>query len=446
MKKKIYLAGIISFCISLLAGCESKQSETTVATGTDALVLEEISSEDEIPETVSEVVNGEYGSAVIEAEVKLPEKYNTCSIVELETDFYDDQDIKDIATQIFDDGSYFLYMPYNNEQIAFLQGKLAELAPLATDPKEIRQFEDAQFMLEYNLVNLAEKHDEIDGEIKFYNVSEDGIGEEYTCNIFGTIDGINYFLSFTKSEEEYCFMELKKWRDVSHSYMDIGDECFDVKLSGNACTYSIEEAEELALEYVKGLGYEDFGVVRTYNAICGTTYDGETNIVEGYNVYLGRTYNSFNVPISYENYNEMYNLVYWDVTQNANQRRISEDIIEFVKVYVDSNGVNTVQINNPMKLTEVLSENTTMLSFDKVHDVAKDTMKTIVDEWQYTEYVDSIELGYDYVVEEGKIVLIPVWYYYSGEDQTSNYPFRWIFVEINAIDGTIVYSQISDLE
>lgn len=435
MKKK-YITGVVLMILCAMTGCGSKTETTTVATGTDALVLEEISSEDEIPETVSEVVEGEKGCVTIDAEVILPEKYNSCKLIELETDYYDDLTLKNLAEQIFDDGSYFIYMPYNKEQIAFLQGKLAELAPLATDEKEIRAFEDAEFFLEYNLANLTYEAEEIDGEIKFYKVSDNEESTEYICDIFGTIDGKNYYLSVVKSEGAYCYFSLKEWKMRNMGYNNVGDESFDVRLSGNLCSYTKEEAEELAYEYIKELGYEEYTVVRTYNSICDTTYDGEVNSVDAYTIYFGRQHDSVEVSYSYNNYNEDYDTAWFYDEDGYLQRRAGS---EYISVCVNSEGIATVEINNPLKVKEILSQDVAMLSFDTVNEIAKEEFKEMTDEWEgWFATIDEISFGYDYIYEEDTIVLIPVWYYFEEEDSTRTFAYKHICVEINALDGSVI--------
>lgn len=440
MKKK-YITGVVIILLCAMTGCGSKKETTTVATGTDALVLEEISSEDEIPETVSEVVEGEKGSVTIDAEVILPEKYNTCKLLELETNYYYDESLKNLVEQIFDEGSYFLYMPYNKEQIAFLQGKLTELAPLATDEREIMAFEDAQFFLEYDLANLTYEVEEISDEIKFYKVSEDEESTEYICDVFGTIDGKNYYLSVVKSDGAYCYVSLKEWKMRNSDYQCVGDESFDVKLSGNVCSYTKDEAEELALEYVKSLGYEEFAPVRTYNSIYNTTYDGEVNSVDAYTIYLGREYDSVQVPYFYENYSEGYD-TNWHFDENGNLQRGSGS--EYIRVCVNSEGIAVVEINNPLKVKEVLSTDVTMLSFDTVNEIAKDEAKKMADEWDgYYSTIDEVAFGYDYIYEDSAIVLAPVWYYYEKEDSTRTFAYKHICIEINALDGTVIEGLIN---
>ncbi len=442
MKNKLYMATVGILLIASLTGCGDENKTTTVATGTDALILEDTSEEGNASENIYEEIV--YGDSVvtIDATIIKPKEYESCKCIELERNYIEDSDIETLANIIFDEGSYFLYMPYNREQIAAMQDKLTELMQFSTDEEEQKAFEIELEELEKTLSNITEEI-EIGDAYRFYNVWGDDENGEQVCNIFGTIDGENYLLGFRKLGSQHCFVKLTPWRDKYYEYYDMGDESFEIRLYGNTCAYTEEEARDLALQYVKELGFGDYVIVDSYNAMRGAVFD-EEQAIDGYNVYLGREYENYKMPFSYENYSEYGNMYTFDEWGNAT----ADGFSEYVKVYVDSDGVCTFDIYNPMKHMEVISENTIMLEFDKIHEIALEEMEMILETWgtRVNININDIELGYDYIEQDGKIVLLPVWYYYYRDDNTSTNYRRMTFVEINAIDGSIVYSQISGLE
>ena len=475
MKKKILYTGILALTLLGLTACGGKKEvDYNVTEGEDGQVTEQAAnSQMEIPETLAYELEGKTSYIRVNATVNLPDKYNQCSVVEFSKKPYEDADIKYYADKIFDPGSYFLYMPYSAEQVAYCRDKINEIIVGCQD-ENFKAYLEQYYIVQINYrETLLSGDEEIDGELKFYNVLANPYDEslEYTnkCQLMGTIDGVYYTLTFEKNDINY-HMYLRRVGD--YSTQEVGAESFDMKVTGNLCEYTQEEAENLAREYVDGLGYGELAVVKSINVrkqsvvykyvdessggIISvkesdnvsnnvTVYvDGDikgTEQIEGYKIYFGRKYGGYSLTYTDDNY-WGYDGYGQYSTFEGNQDWFSiTDLNEFIGVYVDSQGVCEVDIVNPLIQENIATENAVLVDFEDVNEIAKNQLQTYADNYRNNLNIVEIELGYTFAKEDGKLALVPAWYFFDdsyGEDR--QYYYRHANTIINALDGSVIYS------
>ncbi len=450
--KKTAIAGLITIAILSLTACGKKQVDYNVTeTPGGAEITEAGDNQDtietEIPDTLTYELEGKMAYIKVNATVKIPDKYNQCSVVEFSKKPYEDADIKYYADKIFDPGSYFLFMPYSAEQIAYCRDKINDIISGSED-ENFKAFLEEYYIFKLNYrETLLSGDEEIDGELKFYNVIANPYDEslEYTnmCQLMGTIDGVYYTLTFEKNDINY-HMYLRRVGD--YSTQEIGAESFDMKLTGNLCEYSQEEAENLAREYVDGLGYGELSVVKSINTTKQTVLHTGDDIkgieqIEGYKIYFGRKYGGYSLTYTADNYWGYAGYGQYS-TFEGNQDWFSiTDLNEFIGVYVDSQGICEIDIVNPLVEENVVTENAVLLDFEDMNEVAKNQLQIYADNYKNNFNIVELELGYTFVKEDGKIALVPAWYLfdgYSGEDRQIYH--RHANMSINALDGTILYA------
>lgn len=454
--KIINTLAVVMLVVFSLPGCGDKNNTTSVATGTDALILEEVPDESEIVENVTYESTGSKGTVSIDASVITPEKIDDCSVYSLEFDFFDDDDLKTLVENIFDEGSYFLYMPYTSEEINLIREKFTAMAPYAQTPDEAQAFSDALFDLDYREENLKSDAPEIDGEIKFYNMAEYTDYEdlsEYQCNVFGTIDGKNAVVYFSKDDYN-CQMRLCLFEFINRTVDNTGDDTYDMRTYGNACSYTMSEAESLAENFVAALGYENMAIAKTYNTVIysmqqtGDTYtddnDNDNEIADftqvselsGYNIYFSRGYGDYAVTYGDTAFQSMYGAYYYD-ENGENPYKVTGN--EFIRVYVSDSGVTEVEFCNPMKEVEFIAGDVRLLDFESINEIALEKFDLLADEYKDEFDVNEIELGYSIIEEEGNYVIIPTWSYMHHADDAHNYVYMLNYLSINAMDGSIVW-------
>ena len=257
----------------------------------------------------------------------------------------------------------------------------------------------------------------------------------------GTIDGEYYIMNFQRSGNNSCFLLD---RMDNNSYLsDMGSECFDVKLDGNACTYTQEESEEIAQEFVKKLGYSNMTIIQTNNVKkeAPSEYIGEGEFtVEGYNIYFAREYDSYSLA-----YNSMYFEGWlsgaYVFDGDGNMMMGSYECPESIRVYVDSKGVCQLELWNPWEEKGVVAENVNMISFEDVDQIAQKEFKNYADNYVGNYTIDEVVLGYTVVHSGDSVSLVPAWYYYADAcDENDAMFFKNAKVIINALDGTVEYS------
>lgn len=445
MRKKS-AAGLVVLMLCALMGCGKKEVDYVDSTEGQNGEIQTVTestvavSDEDIPEQLEYTITGDKGTIEVAAEVKLPEDYERCTVMELADDTLEDEDIKAMADKVFDEGSYFLYMPYNMEEIEYLRDKLTTASENAANEDETKIFEAT--LNGFNDEEALAEVDEAYEELKFYpdHRTDDG---GYFCRLFGSIDGRYYLMTFEKDDKNSS-INIRRWdRTVQFQLNDVPADGIDMNLSGNASTYSQEESEEIAEEFVKKLGYDQYDVAQTNNTMFALVDGGlgeiilePRGLIEGYNVYLGRSYNNYSMTYSSESWimamaeeRDYYGEYKLEKFENS----------ECVRVYVDSQGVCDFKIYNPMQEVGPMNEEIVFQSFDKVDSIAQEEMQKLADNNSGKYKIDSVELGYGIVNNDGKKALIPVWYYFGkGSTTNSNFYQKNALVLINALDGTVI--------
>ncbi len=449
MKRKTALV-LVGVMLCSLMGCGKKDVDysgaTESANGEVAVESQTTVAESiVIPENAEYTITGAKGTIEVAAEIKVPEDYERCTVMELSRVVYEDEDIKAMADKIFDEGSYFLYMPYNEEAKAFLRDKLTTASESAANDWDAKTFE--YVLAKFDEEDFFAASDESFEELKFYpdHRTEE---EVYFCDIFGAVDGRWYILSFQKDGNN-CGYNLLRWdRFVGYQLGDYSPDSLEVRTMGNASTYTQEESEAMAMEFVKELGYEGYGLVQSNIAFFVSTLaenpemvqrDESISGIDGYDVYLGRKYNNYSMAYSSDSWIMGY--LYLDGTELKFDKYPVEKFenSECIRVYVDGQGICEMRVYNPMEEVGPMNDEIVFLPYDKVDSIAQDAMQSYADNNSGKIKIESIELAYGIVDENGKKALIPVWYYF-GIDPLENEGFvrRDALIMINALDGAVI--------
>lgn len=425
--KKIAIAlAIVMLCP--LSGCGKKQVDYSDATEGQAEV-----AEDGIPQHLEYTITGEVTDVVVNADVVVPDAYKSCTIMELTKKTFETSDIEYYVDYLFDEGTDFLYMPYNKEEFAEIKGNMEPLLKQTTDPGMMDAFNCAMEEPE----SYPETEEEMFDEYRLYNMITDE-----RCQIFGAIDGEYYVLSFFQDETN-CVMMLERFDNTSPNLWleDVAEDDYYLRTSGNICTYTQEEAEKLALDYVKELGYDDFSIIQTNNTQSEYWFkEGDKEVaVDGYSIYLGRTY---------DNYSYLYSTSYCpDYSIDGHivfgeNGSYKEKIHEYIRVYVDSKGIRHMYYFNPMEEKGILTQEAELLDFSKVQAVADENFKRMADLEIYGYGMDvnisEIRLAYGYVSDGDNRTLIPMWYFLSKDEIAGFAGANYVQFIINALDGNIV--------
>ncbi len=441
--KKTIITGLITIAILSLTACSNQKQVdyTTEATeeAADAMV------ESEIPDKVSYELIGEGGTIIVDADIILPENHDKCSVVEYSIKRFTDEDVKSLVEKIFDKDSYFLYMPYSEEQIEIAKDKLTTIRDASTDERERYTLQNELLNLDNRIKNLSPAFKDMEQieELKLYTIpEEDGWHPEIEkCCLIGAIDGRYYYMLIAQSADKgNVIMKLQLLRDMNNDANgNLGSDSLDVQIYENKCVYSKDEAKKLATDYIQSLGYTDYEAIEEFDC-KENNYAPSQDIREmnSYNIYFGRKKDGYKVAYNTSNCPDFFIDTVWDAYIAGNNTAT-----EYIKVNVDSEGVSELTVFNPMKEERILDSHAKLLSFENIDSIAKEDLQSYID-YTFdgmqikTININEIELGYGYTYDQetDRYALIPVWFYMIDENR-SNFDFgRTDFANYNAMDGS----------
>lgn len=426
------------------------ESSVTMEEATDGTTGEIVY--EEAPEHIAYHVFCDKVTVTVDAVINLPNKYEQCKVVELEKAVMTDEELKSYVESTFDEGSYFLYMPYSEDEIANAKDKLINIVAQTADENLNNVINDVLIpKLDESVDTYADSDNTITEEIKYQNLNVvAAMGNQLVpcemCNVIGTIDG-EYYIIEAYRDNTNQFVRLSKLSDTGKATTDVGSGYAEMIGEANSCEYSMEEAQQLALDYVNGLGIENMSVVYTadvlsssYNAeeeivYAGAGYDASSKL-DGYNVYLARSYDDYKTVFSTQEFMNWYNVAYEDA---ASGELITVRGSEYIRVWVTSDGISCYEYCNEMTEKNVTAESASLLDFNSVNEMAKDYLIEYGNNYGATFEIDKITLGYATVEQDGEYTIIPAWYYFMTDGDENNIDsFEMPVVVINALDGSCV--------
>ena len=123
---------------------------------------------------------------------------------------------------------------------------------------------------------------------------------------------------------------------------------------------------------------------------------------------------------------------------------------EVITLVVDDDGIQAMQYNQPIEITQVLDDDCELLAFDQIMDIARTILplRYAYEEGSFEDIrakIDRITLGYMVTFSRSGTAsceLIPVWDFFGRVDFNGN-DFFWdkpfqALLTISAIDGTII--------
>ena len=225
---------------------------------------------------------------------------------------------------------------------------------------------------------------------------------------------------------------------VYFSTPDTGDDLTDVDMSStNVCTFSKDEAQSIADEFVNKIGMADVTLNKAqdlYWYYYGTDGTTESVDVDGYVFSYTRSIN--NQPTASV---DIYNV------DNIMQDDASVSVpAEQCEVYVDSNGVISANWVNYLEITDK-TESKDLLSFNDLMEKANTNIAeyytTYPTRYKKVEFND-MKLAYylEKTDEDGVFKYVPAWILSQYEDMedsnNANYPTQ--MVVLDATDGSVI--------
>lgn len=462
--RKGKLGIVIAFAACVLSGCGKRADSDEIAedlnqydieaTGGDA----ETGDTKDIPAHINETIVGANGyEYVIDADV-VSDGYDDAAVYEVTMPEVNDALVKRYADTLFDNSEYTVVKPYEIMSIEELQAEKAFLETLLerekngeiTTPSQVfNNVCDIECYMNYDQDGVPDYVPK--GQLLYEQVCtvyEDGQDSTIVNDISrlrGKVDGEWWELSLYSGRDGACsitFLNLE-FSKYAYSFVKM-DEMSEVLYGTNASDR--KECEKAADDFIAKLGYTDMGLAHTGNIVCEDR-ENLKNYMDGYRFAYSRNL-EMQAGVSTQNmaslinpYESSEDYVYDIDSVMVNKQGA---IQEYVWLAVSEGRVCAVRIDNIYDVGKKMSENTALLDFEQIMDVAREMIKKKIDNYEpntgSVEYtMTDIELRYIVIpYEEGRYSMVPVWMLYQDLDIGYS-DERYVEFGVNAIDGSIVY-------
>ncbi len=436
-------------------------------TDSETQVEELLATTLKVPEVVSFELSAENGLLTVianEAKVIVPKVCRMGAATVARADF-DEIQLKNIAEKLFGGNVVYEEKPYlKSDYQAVIDNAYAYIEELKATGQESRipEIEQEIAYRQEQMLKAPETWDLVEEDFTWEQ--EDGVPR---WNIIGENAETDWFYRIyaNKMETEYNLGMVRKSKENNNSYSFVektflpqylSEEEMNHLLAENKCVYSSQQAADLSIEFLQSLGISTENLfvaeiipVARQVTVTRTFEDG----IQGYIVYLGHGVGGV---ASTKNLNWISQKMSTTQVEGTNEGKVPYQYEE-LKITVGNDGVEEVQWNNPMEVTQILSEDVELLTFGEIESIISnrlgdvyanyvlnhfgyDSLSDIRSEHTVLE-IDRIVLGMMRIQnpdDENNYTLIPVWDVFP-KGSIIEYPNdQYSMLTINAMDGSIV--------
>ncbi|MCM1272045.1 MAG: DUF6034 family protein [Clostridium sp.] len=397
---------------------------------------------DEVPDTISYVVEGNGNTVKIDAKV-YADGYGSVPVFAVKRSEDKDEWVAGYAQKIFDGGEYDNIKPYGLQSMEEIQSELEFYRECAANGynEAAWQVDRMEYLLDnYNASDYVEyPSDKLVYTREYVDREEDNITLKSTVNeasLRGYVDGriweMNYAdgtyedlwdgavvaYEYAPCLEAHCMEET----DYVYGLSDISQTFLQ-----NKCSQT--DAEKQAEEFLEQLGFENMELLHIAQIDRRTEQDDA--YTDGYLMIYGMEQDGTHLLFAHSAGKTIMDFA----THNWAMQ-------PYVEVCVNENGVNGIRIMGNYEKQEMMTGEAVMLTFEQVNEVAKERFTELLNgNMSYT--IDTIEFGYAYITYDGfSYAIVPVWCYYTGDRNENR---REEIVTINALDGAIISRDIVNI-
>lgn len=450
LKKGLYLFSFIS-ALFLLIACKKAEKDIAddLKTITDTEITDEAVTEKdevgEIPNTISYTVVSGGRTSKVDAKV-YADGYGdvpTFSVTE-----YEDKDefVLKYAKKLFDKGEFENIKPDEilsreelEKELQFYEERYSE-----NDKNSSNRYLEA---IEWTIENFDDSKnvDYPDNDIVYtvkdeqvFTSIQDGTEEICRCTriyeasrLRGCVDGRLWIMNYRGSYEDTVMQGEKDHFEkipylnaycIDENPLVINTWGMDESDINNLCDR--ESAEGYVRQFLSKLGMDNMELLHImHNEIQLTE---KTSSIDGYTMIFGMSENGAHLLFAY------------DAMETNMQPTNVQNIFAaqpYVEIQVNGQGVYSLTIRGNYNEPEIMSEETAMLSFEQVNEIAEVEMQEHV-----TPDIGMIEFGYVYITYDGiSYAIVPVWRYYEVGSER-NTTVKKPAVTICALDGSVIYN------
>ena len=397
--------------------------------------------QEKIPENLSYTVGaGGSGTIKVEAEVYF-EGYGQVPAYKLKKRDKNGMWIKSYAEKLYDNGDYINVKPYDlcsmeelETEKQFWEERLKALDESSIGYERVEsQIYDIEYAVEHFSESDYVKHAEGQIVFKKTNYSYEGYSKSYSerAQFRGEVDGNVWLLNY-----DYRLNEYEMYEDGR----ELGWEIFPPVLYGSCVEkmdyisgyYGMEagiyknkcdreQAESEAEKLLDRLGFNNMECVKMTELKPSRAPD----YCDGYCIIYGPSLNGINM------------FSFTGVGASADGEHIA--VQPYVCVLVNSEGAYSFCILEDYDVEEKFSENSQMISFQQIDDIAHMEFEKKMEKYPDKSYdITQVKFEYLCVTYDGiNYAMIPVWIYYTEWINHGDTNLLPVLI-INALDGAVI--------
>ncbi len=396
----------------------------------------------EIPDTIAYMV--EVGGRITTVDAKIyAEGYGNVPTFTVEEYENKDEFVLKYAQKLFDNGEFDNGAFDNVGPYEILSQEKLE-AELQFYKERYAEREDSNTLyLEWLLENYNEdNHEKYSDETIVYTTTDgddDWVFTYEKAKLRGYVDGRLWVMDYSDSYNDIVEGEEIYHNDgiaylnaycIDEEYVIEGVLGMDETGVNNPCNRESVEAQ--AKQFLERLGFDNMELLHTVHNNIRISETEST--VDGYTLIFGMSENGAHLLFAYSPMRT--------ATEADTQNFVATQ--PYVMVRVNSNGVYGITIHGNYAEPEVVSEQSQMLSFEQVNEIAKAEFERMINQEFAAYTIGSIEFGYVYITyDEILYAVVPAWRYYdlrSERDTTK----KTAVLTICALDGSIIYNVLGD--
>ncbi|MCM1173050.1 MAG: DUF6034 family protein [Clostridium sp.] len=431
----IILTGIFTAC-----GRSSKEDIAKDLSGNVTAATKSDAAQEAIPQSLSYTVESRSGGKIkVEAEL-YADGYGQVPTYKLKRKDKDDAWVKAYAEKLFDNGDYINVKPYafcsREELEAEKQFWEERLADLEDDTDAYEHVESRIARIEWEMDNLKDNaveypKDQFIFTEEFYYPEDNSTTFYNNALLRGEIDKDVWLLEYDYVDYEADIQVdqpalygscPEKQNYINNSYgMDLG-------IYKNKCDRA--EAEREAELFLDKLGFHNMSCVKMteIQPVSEGKVKNGADYLDGYGIVYAPYLNGINM--------------FSDVGEGVSVNDGITAVQPYVIICVNSKGVYSFCIMEDYEIEETLSENSQMLSFQQIDDIAHTHFDKLLEEYPSTQY-DITKVNFEYVCvayDENSYAMLPVWVYYSEFIVAGDTMLDPVLI-INALDGALISSE-----
>lgn len=447
VKSKVFIATLL-IVTGVFTACKKSDKEdiaknlsenvtSDFATKSDA----EFVADEDIPEKLTYTLSGAQGTFKVDADV-YADGYGNVPTYNIKKCEKDDEWLEGYAKKFFDDGEYENVKPYMfcsfdelKQEKSFCEELLSQYEASAPAYEIImKEKMDIESQIENYVEENYVKYPDKKLIYEFDTDLASQGGKVLNCeraHLKGEADGKLWYMNYERGieNEETALYDDSVGCLYGVCLENIPDIMYLTKIDigfPNKCER--ETAEKEAEKLLESLGFKNMKQIYISQLRVDTDED---YMLDGYSITYGPSVNG--IDLLYGTSAEKI------IAEEQETGALSDNMAvqPFVKIEVFSGGIFGFCIFEQYEISNVLAENSSMLSFEQVDSQVKSVYQSLIEYNRIDIEINEVRFGYACITYDGiSYAMVPVWRYYTIPNSG---PGKFPIATVCALDGSFLF-------